>query len=83
MQANALANDIVGDVTDAASLAAASIADAAKLADPATMAAAVVDLVSRVGQLETLVGKVQSQAQDAAPLLTKIEAFFKRHFPSF
>ncbi len=72
-------NDVATDVVDFASLAAAGIADAAKLADPGTAAAAIVDLVSRVEQLEAFVSEVKEQI-GSSTLLGRVRTFIETHF---
>jgi hypothetical protein len=72
-------SDVASDTVDFASLAAAGISDAAKLSDPATAAAAIVDLVARVEQLEQFARTVGEQIGSAS-VLGRIKVFIEQHF---
>jgi hypothetical protein len=81
-----VASDVATDVVDFASLAAAGIADASKLTDPLTAAAAIVDLATRVKSFESLAGNVSEQVGEihttlvASGLLSRVTSFIEQHF---
>lgn len=72
-------SEIAKDAVDFAALAAAGISDVAKLSDPAAVAGAVVDLLSRVGQLEQFAETVKEQV-GTSTVLGRMRTFIESHF---